>query len=271
MLVDSHCHLHLLEYQHPYNNLEDVLNDCHDNHIEHLLCVAIDLQQFPEILRLAENHPNISISAGVHPNTDEIIPGDFDISIDVFHNNLLKQANNQKVIAIGETGLDYYRTVDEKEKNDQILRLEIHTNVAREVKKPLIIHTRNAQSDTIKYLNKFQANDVGGVMHCFTEDWEMAKLALDLGFYISISGIVSFKNAAQVQDVASKVPLDRLLIETDCPYLAPVPFRGKPNYPQYVKHVAEKIADLRNIDIGLVAEQTTANFYNLFGRKNGKI
>lgn len=268
MFIDSHCHLHMLEFNELYENLDAVIDDCDKNEIEHLLCVAVDLQQFPELLSIAEKYPNVSISAGVHPKEDVYTAGPYDISAEVLRENLFNQASHSRVIAIGETGLDYYRTTDSASIENQISRLKTHIEVATELKKPLIIHTRNAQEDTIKYLDKFNAKAIGGVMHCFTEDWEMAKKALDLGFYISISGIVTFKNAAQVQDVATKVPLDRLLIETDCPYLAPMPFRGKTNYPQYVKYVAMKIAELRGIEFAEVAKQSTQNFYDLFNFKS---
>lgn len=262
MLVDSHCHLNLLDYSNPkdnIDNLDQVISNCIDNKLEHLLCVAIDLVGYHQILEIAEKYTNIpiSISAGVHPNEDNI-------NIDTLKLELLNQASNPKVIAIGETGLDYYRGEDEQQQAFQQQKLITHIEVAKELQKPLIIHSRAAQKDTIDILAKYNANECRGVMHCFTEDWGIAQQALDLGFYISLSGIVSFKNATQVHEVATKVPLDRLLIETDCPYLAPIPNRGKPNFPHYVKHVAEKIAELRNIDFETVAKQTTENFYQLF-------
>lgn len=265
MLIDSHCHLNLLDFlglHGGYKDLNQVLDTCNQNNIEHLLCVAIDLKHFPDILSIANKHENISISAGVHPNEDEIIPGDYDISTDKLHDNLLTQALNKKVVAIGETGLDFYRSEDSKDV--QIHRFITHIDIAHKLNKPLIIHTRNAAADTIEVLKKHAAGKINGVMHCFTESWEVAKQALDLGFYISISGIVTFKNAIQVQEVASKVPLDRLLIETDAPYLAPMPHRGKANYPHYVQYVAMKIAELRGVEFLKIAKQTTDNFYELF-------
>jgi TatD DNase family protein len=272
MFIDSHCHLNLLDLspEAEFSSLDQVLAECKTDLIEHLLCVAVDLENFQELLKIAKKYNNISISAGIHPN-DSDSKNSKDCIIDCNHNNnqiiddydlLLSQASHTEVIAIGETGLDYYRT---EEKQDwQHERFIAHINIAKQLKKPLIIHTRNAPDDTINFLINHKANEIGGVMHCFTENWKIAKQALDLGFYISLSGIVTFKNAAQVHEVAQKVPLDRLLIETDSPYLAPVPYRGKTNYPQYVKHVAAKIAELRGVNILEIAAATTSNFYNLF-------
>lgn len=255
MLVDSHCHLNLLEFSDKYSDLKSVLSDCWNNAIEHLLCVAIDLEHFNEIKTISETYPNISISVGVHPN-------ETDVSLGTLYDKLMEQAQHPNVVAIGETGLDYYRSEDYIEHQQN--KLITHIEVAKKLNKPLIIHSRMAPEDTIKILKENGADTVKGVMHCFTETYEVAKQALDLGFYISLSGIVTFKNAAQVHEVATKVPLDRLLVETDCPYLAPVPYRGKLNYPQYVQHVAEKIAELKSLRFEDVAKQTTKNFYKLF-------
>ncbi len=270
MLVDSHCHLNLLDFKNENQensdyqnyNLDYVIADCKKNSLKHLLCIAIDLQNFPKILDIANTYSNISLSAGVHPNETEVIPGEFDISLDKLFDNLLRQANNNKVIAIGETGLDYYRGTEHQ--IEQQARFLTHIEVATLLNKPLIIHTRMAQKDTIELLKKHAFGKINGVMHCFTESWEIAQQALDLGFYISLSGIVTFKNAKDVHEVAKKTPIDRLLIETDCPYLAPMPFRGKPNYPHYVKYVAQTIADLRNQSFEEIAINTTSNFYKLF-------
>ncbi len=254
MFIDSHCHLNLIDFSaDSYNNLDEVLAQCTADQIEHLLCVSIDLAAFPDLLAIANKYPSVSISAGIHPNEEKLAKDDIDV--------LLEQAKHKEVIAIGETGLDYYRT--EEKQSWQSDRFIAHIDIAKQLNKPLIIHTRNAPEDTINVL-KQHASGINGVMHCFTEDWSIAKQALDLGFYISLSGIVTFKNATQVHEVAQKVPLDRLLIETDCPYLAPVPFRGKPNYPQYVKYVAAKIAELRNLSLEVVGKNTTQNFYDLF-------
>lgn len=266
-LVDSHCHLNLLDYNN--YSLEQVLEDCNKDNIIFLLSVAINLDSYNEILPLSEQYKNIAISAGVHPNEQLKLDNNI-IDINSLSDILSKQAANKQVIAIGETGLDYYRlekkdySLLKKQKAEQINKFETHIDVAKNLNKPLIIHTREAKQDTIDILKNNNADVVTGVMHCFTEDWAMAKQALDLGFYISISGIVTFKNAVQVQEVANKVPLDRLLVETDCPYLAPMPMRGKPNYPHYVKHTAEYIAKLRNITYEELAIATTKNFVNLF-------
>lgn len=270
MLVDSHCHLHLLDFNNKNQentnyqnyNLDDVMVDCAKNSIEHLLCVGIDLKDFPNIINIANKYNNISVSAGVHPNEYEIIPGDFDISLDKLYENLSRQAINNKVIAIGETGLDYYR--GQEHQKEQQGKFITHIEIASSLQKPLIIHTRMAQNDTINILREHAFGKINGIMHCFTESWDVAKQALDLGFYISLSGIVTFKNAKEVHEVAIKTPLDRLLIETDCPYLAPIPYRGKPNYPHYVKYVAKCIAELRGISFEDIAVNTTNNFYKLF-------
>lgn len=263
MLIDSHCHLNLLNLEN-YPDLDAVIHDCKAHNINKLLCVAIDLEHFNELVQIAHKYDMVSISAGVHPNEDKIIPGEFDISNNNLYENLLKQAKNSKVIAIGETGLDFYRSQDSRD--IQIQRFVTHIEIATMLQKPLIIHTREAQHDTIDVLKSHAYTKINGIMHCFTESWEVAKKALDLGFYISLSGIVTFKNAKQVHEVATKVPLDRLLVETDCPYLAPMPYRGKPNYPHYVQYVAEKIAELRGESFDLIANQTTENFKTLFGQ-----
>lgn len=264
MLIDSHCHLNLLEFKELYNNLDEVLEDCKLSNIIHLLCVSIDLKAFPELLNISKLYNNISISAGVHPN-------EYDIDLNNLYRDLLKQAENQQVVAIGETGLDYYRINHinnnfdyNKIKNSQIDKFVTHIEIAKKLSKPLIIHTRDAAGDTINTLKNYNAREARGVMHCFTESKEVAKKALDLDFYISLSGIVTFKNATQVHEVAKYVPLDRLLVETDCPYLAPVPKRGKPNYPHYVKYTAEYLAELRGISFENLANETTENFKNLF-------
>jgi TatD DNase family protein len=254
MLYDSHCHIHLLP-DYPAC-IETVLAAAKANDIHWLLNVGTTLADMPELRKLADFEP-VYISAGIHPNEE---PGV------VTPEEVLMQAvqSHPKVIAIGETGLDYYRqNENEEDLTWQKNRFVTHIDVAKKVNKPLIIHSRHARKDTIDILRAQNARDVGGVMHCFTEDWDMAEKALDLGFYVSLSGIVTFKNAVELQDIAKRLPLDRILIETDCPYLAPVPFRGKPNQPAYVKHTAEFIAELRGISFDVFAEQTTANFRRL--------
>lgn len=254
MLVDSHCHLDRLNLDPYQGDFNQWLTTTRESGVGHMLCVSIDLESYPQMLALVDQHPDISVSVGVHPNDkDRREP-----SVD----ELVELAQHPKNVAIGETGLDYYYLEDDGQwQRDRFRR---HIQAARDAKKPLIIHTRDAREDTIAILREESAAEVGGVMHCFTETWEMAQQAMEMGFYISFSGIVTFKNAAELRDVASKVPLDKMLIETDSPYLAPVPYRGKPNEPRYVSKVAEKIAELRDIDVEELIEITTDNYFRLF-------
>jgi TatD DNase family protein len=235
-------------------SLQKVIDEANQKNVTRLLTVSVDLADHAELVKIADSYPNIYISAGTHPNEH---PHD---TID--RTILESAAQHPKVIAIGETGLDYYR--QHGDLSWQKERFVQHIGVAKDVHKPLIIHTRMAKEETLSLLREEGARDVGGVMHCFTEDWEMAKQALDLGFYISFSGIVTFKNAVELQEVAKKVPLSRMLVETDSPYLAPIPHRGKPNCPAYVYYVAEFIASLRNVSIETIAKETTDNFLTLF-------
>ena len=257
-LVDSHCHLQSLDLSAFDHDVEHVLQQAKESGVEHLLCVCIELDDLPKLHQLAEQHSNISTSAGIHPNTE--------LTKEPDTQELISLAMHPSCIAIGETGLDYYRTEEEKAKEQQRQRFRHHIQAATHTSKPLIIHTRAAAEDTLALMKAEGAYDVGGVMHCFAEDWDVAQRALDLNFYISFSGIVTFKNAKQLHDVAKKVPLDRILIETDSPYLAPVPFRGKQNHPALVKHVAEAISELRQMDYETVAHVTTDNFYRCFRR-----
>jgi TatD DNase family protein len=254
MLVDSHCHLHLINYELLGTDLAGILATAAQNQVERLLCVGTTLKESPEILRIADQYAQVFASVGQHPN--EVEQETFTLQ------TLLHYANHPKVIAIGETGLDYYR--DSGTPKLQQTRFAEHIQVARALKKPLIIHTRHAREDTLSLLKREQADSVGGVFHCFTEDWDTAKAALSLNFYISFSGIVTFKNATALQTVAKEVPIDRLLLETDAPYLAPVPYRGQINQPAYVTAVAAYIAELRGISLEVLAQQTTQNFYRLF-------
>jgi TatD DNase family protein len=254
MLIDSHCHLDRLDLSRHNGELANALTAAKNNGIGYMLCVSIDLETFPNILKIAEEYSDISVSVGLHPT--EVLSEEPSVEL------LVELANHPKVIALGETGLDYYHQDTSHEL--QQLRFQNHIEAAKKIKKPVIVHTRQAKEDTLSILKKHHAQECGGVFHCFTEDWEMAKKGLDLGFYISLSGIVTFKNAIQLKEVAQKVPLDRLLVETDSPYLAPVPYRGKPNEPAYVRYVAEHIAELRGISFEEVAEKTTENFFNLF-------
>ena len=250
-LVDSHCHIN---FEALSQDLGGVLLRARDNHVDYMLCVAVNLEDYPQIDKLAANNAHIFSSVGVHPNASDCHEPSCE--------ELVTLAENPKVIAIGETGLDYFRS--EGELNWQRQRFENHIEAAKICQKPLIIHTRAAANDTMDMLEQLDAKSCCGVMHCFGEDWHTAKRALDIGFYISFSGIVTFKNAESLRDVAKKVPLDRLLVETDAPYLAPVPLRGKTNEPSYVKHTAELLAQIRNESLEQLATATTNNFFQLF-------
>ncbi|PPD10973.1 TatD family hydrolase [Methylophilus sp.] len=251
MLVDSHCHLNFPEL---VQNMDQVLDTMRSNEVGHALCVSVTLDKFPEVLAIAEQHPNIYASVGVHPDYEDIQEPTVE--------ELVRLANHPRVVAIGETGLDYFRLTGDLEW--QRHRFRTHIRAAKATGKPLIIHTRNAAEDTLRLMQEEGAAEVGGVMHCFTESWEVAQAAIEMGFYISFSGIVTFKNAQSLKDVAQKVPLDKILVETDSPYLAPIPFRGKTNQPAYVRHVAEEVARLRDVPLQQFMETTTANFFKLF-------
>ncbi|SCZ84771.1 TatD family hydrolase [Nitrosomonas mobilis] len=251
MFVDSHCHL---DFPDLADHLDELLQNMRTSQVSHALCVGVDLEHFPRVLALAQAYPHLFASVGVHPDYE--LPTEPDVAC------LTKLADHPKVIAIGETGLDYFRLKGNLEWQRE--RFRKHIRAASQCGKPLIIHTRAAAEDTLRIMAEENAQSVGGVMHCFTENWEVAKRALDMNFYISFSGIVTFKNASLVREVAMKVPADRMLIETDSPYLAPVPHRGKTNQPAYVCHVAEEIARLRNMALSEVAKVTTSNFFNLF-------
>jgi len=254
-LVDSHCHIPLIEME---GGAEAVIGAAQAAGVVHLLCVSVDLESFPEIRQLAQSYACVSASVGVHPNSSP--------NIEPTEEVLLKLAQDPAVIAIGETGLDYYRSEGDLAWQQQ--RFRTHIRAAREIGKPLIIHSREARGDVINILAEEGAQAVGGVMHCFVEDFETAKQAMDLNFYISFSGIVTFRNARELQEVAKQVPLDRIMVETDSPYLAPVPYRGKQNQPAYVRHVAEKIAELQDLEVAEVIETTTRNFRKVFFNDN---
>ena len=249
--IDSHCHINFKELS---QNIADVLEKMRHNDVTSALCVSVNLEDFPQVLALAEKYPNIYASVGVHPDhedADEPSVG-----------RLVELADHPKIIAIGETGLAYYRLTGNLEWQRE--RFRNHIRAAKQCGKPLIIHTRSASEDTLRIMAEEGAQDIGGVMHCFTESWEVARRALDMGFYISFSGIVTFKSAHELKEVAKSVPMDRMLIETDSPYLAPVPFRGKVNQPAFVRHVAEEISLLRGIPVDEVGNATSANFARLF-------
>lgn len=256
MLIDSHCHLNMLDLDNFDGQFDNVMKEAKQAGVGHFLCVSVTLEDHADLAAIADKYDNVDISVGLHPNESPGVGLDMPV--------LFKYASHPKVVAIGESGLDYYRS--EGDISWQQQRFCEHIHASKQLKKPLIIHSRQAKEDTIAFMRQEDAASIGGVMHCFTEDWEMAKKALDLNFYISFSGIVTFNSAKTLQEVAQKVPLDRMLIETDCPYLAPVPFRGKMNQPAYVKHVAEFIAKLRNISFEEVAHHTSENYFRLFGK-----
>lgn len=255
MFIDSHCHLDRVDLAHHQGDFARLMAATRLAGVTHLLCVAIDLSQYPLMRALVDPYPNVAVSVGVHPN--EAVGADPTVA------DLMALATDPRTVAIGETGLDYYRSEGDLEW--QRRRFRTHIAAARACAKPLIIHTRDAREDSIRILREEGADAVGGVLHCFTEDWDTARQGLDLGFYISFSGIVTFKTAADLRSVARRVPLDRLLIETDSPYLAPVPHRGRPNEPRYVPLVAACIAAERGIAVEELASVTSANYFRLFG------
>lgn len=255
MFVDSHCHLDKLDYTDLHNGIEDVINKAKQAKVESLLSVGVTLDSFPKMLEMITPYEQVHASCGVHP---------LDVESDFSLDKLYEYANHPKVVAIGETGLDYHYQPETAEL--QKLRFEQQVELAVELNKPLIIHTRNAREDTLSILKNGGADKCGGVIHCFTEDLKFAESAMELGFYISISGIVTFRQAKELKEVVAALPLERLLIETDSPYLAPVPHRGKENQPAYVVEVASYIAQLKGASLSSVAEKTTKNYHDLFLR-----
>ncbi len=255
MFIDSHCHIDFPELS---DRLPDILQKMQANEVSHALCVSVTMPEFPRVLALAEQHPNIYASVGVHPDYEDTEEPGVD--------DLVRIAEHPRIVAIGETGLDYYRLTGDLEWQRE--RFRTHIRASRASRKPLIIHTRAAAEDTLRLMKEEKAGTadggVAGVMHCFTESLQFAEAAMAMGFYISFSGIVTFKNAKELQAVARAVPLERMLIETDSPYLAPVPMRGKTNEPGFVRHVAEFLADLKGVPLATVAEATTHNFRTLF-------
>jgi len=254
MFVDSHCHLDKLDKT--PEELSDVLNFARNRGVEHFLCVSISVKDFPAMLATVTDFDDVSVSCGVHPLYQEDACS---------YDDLLNMASNESVVAIGETGLDYFYSAETKAV--QLVSFVDHIKVANKLNKPLIIHTRDAREDTIDLLKQHKDPSTQGVLHCFTESWEMAQAAIELGMYISISGIVTFKTAIELQEVVKKIPLDKLLIETDSPWLAPVPYRGKPNQPGFVIEVGEFIANLKGVSTEELAKITTNNFYELFAIK----
>ena len=250
-LVDSHCHLDFDDFR---DRLSAVLSNMAGAGVSHALCISVTLTDFPRVLALAERYPNLYATVGVHP--------DYPDERELRAEDLIRLADHPKIVAIGETGLDYYRLTGDLEWQRE--RFRTHIRAARATGKPLVIHTRAAAEDTLRIMREEGAGEAGGVMHCFTETLEVARAAVDLGFFVSFSGIVTFKNAAALREVAKALPLDRILVETDSPYLAPVPHRGKVNEPAFVRHVAEAVAALRGLTLDALAAATTANFSRLF-------
>lgn len=253
MLIDSHCHLDKLNYNDLHLNVADVIEKAKQKGVDQMLSVGVTLEAFPAMLSMIEPFTQIHASCGVHPLDND---SEFDLG------TFKQYAGHPKVVAVGETGLDFFYQPETAER--QISLFEQHIEVANELDKPLIIHTRNARADTLDILKNGHAERCGGVIHCFTEDLEFAKAAIELGFYISLSGIITFKQATELQSVVKQLPLDRLLVETDSPYLAPVPHRGKENQPAYVSEVAAFLAQLQQCSVEKVAQVTTTNFHKLF-------
>jgi TatD DNase family protein len=255
MFFDSHCHLDRIDLADFNQDQDNLLAQITEDQVEALICIGVTLESFESMVQFIQPYPQVFCSVGVHPDYEDVVEPDV--------TTLCSLAESQeKVVAIGETGLDYFHQQGDLEW--QRSRFITHIQAAREVQLPLIVHTRQAKKDTIDLLRSCKADEVGGVLHCFTEDWEMASKAIDLGFYISISGIVTFNQAENVREMAKKIPLDRLLIETDSPWLSPVPFRGKTNYPGRVRFVAEKLAEIREESLDQIASVTFKNACQLF-------
>ncbi|MEQ6341236.1 MAG: TatD family hydrolase [Gammaproteobacteria bacterium] len=254
LLVDSHCHLDRLDLAAIGGDMDAVMQTAREHGIGHMLCVSIDMESYPAMLSLVKQYDHVFASVGVHPNERE--------GREPSMEELITLAQDSKIVAIGETGLDYFRNEGDLEWQHE--RFRRHIAAAKITGKPLIVHTREAKQDTLRLLREEGADQVGGVMHCFTEDWETARQAMDLNFYISFSGIVTFNSARELKEVAARMPADRILVETDSPYLAPIPYRGKTNQPAYTRFVAEQIAALRGVSLEEITEITTANFFNLF-------
>lgn len=254
MLIDSHCHLDRLDLSKAGNGLDGVIAEAAELGVDKMLCVSIDMENVHEVKRLASVYDNVYASVGTHPTAEEVNEPTVE--------SLLELADDPRVIAIGETGLDYFHCQGDMDWQHD--RFRVHIEASKQTGKPLIIHTRDAKEDTIRIMREEGAEQARGVMHCFVEDMDTAEKAMEMGFYISFSGIVTFKSAKELHEVAKQVPLDRLLVETDSPYLTPVPYRGKPNYPGYTRYVAEFIAELRGISLDEVAEASSRNFFELF-------
>lgn len=261
MLIDSHCHLDRLRLDKYDGHLADAILAARERGVQGMLCVGISLENRETVINIAEEYPRVVASVGVHP---------LDIESGLATaEQLVEWAQHPKIVALGETGLDYYYSDETKDIQQE--SFTIHLQAAAQSKQPVIVHTRSAKEDTLRLIAEHGDRESGGVLHCFTEDWDMAKRAVDLNYLISISGIVTFKNAESIRDVARKLPLDRLMVETDSPYLAPVPYRGKPNEPSYVREVAEYVAELKNISYQELIEATADNFFRLFPKAKAHI
>jgi TatD DNase family protein len=254
VFIDSHCHLDRVDMSPYEGDFSRFMDETRAAGVTHMLCVSIDLENYPAMRTLVDPFDDISVSVGVHPNDRDRHEPDVQ--------ELVELARDPKVVAIGETGLDFFRSEGDLEWQRE--RFRTHIRASKAAGKPLIIHTRDAREETLRIMREEDARTAGGVLHCFTENWAMAEAALEMGFYISFSGIITFRNARELRDVAARVPLDRILIETDSPYLAPVPNRGKSNQPKWVRAVAEQIAGLRGMDVEEIASQSTSNFQQLF-------
>ena len=256
-LVDSHCHIN---FEGLDERLPEVMANARDAGVTHMVAISVDMENYPRVREIAEQHDHVFCSVGIHPNTAP----DGSEGFEATTAQLVEMAQHPRVVGIGETGLDYFRSEGDLEWQRE--RFRRHIDAGRETGLPIIVHTREASADTLTLLREENVGSGGGVIHCFTEDWDFAVAALDLGFYLSFSGIVTFKSAKQIQEVAARAPLDRILVETDAPYLAPVPHRGKTNEPAYVRHTAAFIAELRGVRVEEIAEHTTANFFRAFAR-----
>lgn len=259
MFIDSHCHLDCIDLKDFNQDFDQLMDTIKQNRVDRMLCVSINLNKYPQMRALAEAYQEVDFSVGVHPSDARENPA--------AEQQLGELAKDGRVVALGETGLDYFYAKDSKQEQQDSFRM--HMRVARKLQKPVIVHTRDAQQDTLDILAQEQVTECGGVLHCFTESWDMAKQALDLGMYISFSGIVTFRNAESLREVARQVPDDRFLIETDAPYLAPVPHRGKQNHPGWVGHVAECLAGVRKASVDTIAEQSRTNYHHLFSHSEG--
>jgi TatD DNase family protein len=256
MLVDSHCHLDRINLDRYPGGLTEAIAAAHERGIQQMLCIGISLENIQTVIDIAQAHERVVASVGVHPC--DVQAGTATAA------QLLQWAQQPKVVALGETGLDYHYETESKALQHESFAM--HLQVGKQIGLPVVVHTREAKADTLALIKEHGSLESSGVLHCFTEDWEMAKAALDLNYYISISGIVTFKNAEQIREVVRQMPMDRLLVETDSPYLAPIPYRGKPNEPKYVREVAQFVADVRGIPLEELAERTSENFYRLFNK-----